>query len=170
MNKSRAIFLDRDDTIIQDKIDLFRPEEVAYFEDTFGALKLLRQKGYQLFVVTNQSGVGRGLFTEADVHAVHSQIQADVQAAGLPPFEAFVYCPHHKEAGCLCRKPEPEMILKLAKEHNIDLSKSYMIGDRTRDAEAGHRAGARGAIIGQKEHDERFPNFDTLTDFAKWVL
>lgn len=167
MNK--AIFLDRDDTIILDKIDLFKPQEVAYFEDTFEALALLRQKGYKLFVVTNQSGVGRGLFTETDVKAVHHKIQTDVQAAGLPPFEAFIYCPHHKEAGCHCRKPSPRMVLTLAKEHNINLSDSYMIGDRIRDAEAGHKAGAAGAIIGQKEHDDRFPSFNTLTDFARFV-
>lgn len=165
----KAIFLDRDDTIIIDKIDLHKPEDIEYFPDTKAALSLLYEKGYVLFIVTNQSGIGRGLFTHEDVAAVHHQIQKDVQSWGLPPFLDIAYCPHGSWEGCNCRKPKSGLVLELIEKWNIAPEKSYMIGDRIRDAEAGYNAGTKGAILGEKEKDERFPNFTTLLEFAQYV-
>jgi D-glycero-D-manno-heptose 1,7-bisphosphate phosphatase len=165
----KAIFLDRDDTIIIDKIDLHKPQDIEYFPDTKAALSLLHQKGYVLFIVTNQSGIARGLFTHQDVAAVHHQIQQDVQSWGLPTFLDIAYCPHGSWENCECRKPKSGLVLDLIEKWNISPEQSYMIGDRIRDAEAGYGAGTKGAILGKKETDHRFPNFTTLLEFAQYV-
>lgn len=178
---SPAIFLDRDGTLHRDADYLI---DFADFEPLPGveeALRLLRGKGYRLFVVTNQSGVARGRFTLAQVDALNAKIREHFHAKGAE-IEGFAVCPHHPGGTvpeyareCECRKPKPGMLLDLARKHGIDLARSHMVGDMPRDAMAGLAAGARAALIppqeGAAELDNtgRLKEFGSLLDFAHSV-
>lgn len=153
MEKSIAIFLDRDGTI---------NEEVGYIENldkfkiipaAFDAIRLINLSGLKAVVITNQAAIAKGLVTEALVRQTHDHLQAELQQKGAA-INAFYYCPHHPTEGssayrqnCDCRKPAPGLILRAAHDMDIDLSASYMIGDRYRDMEAAHRAGVKGVLV-----------------------
>lgn len=166
MKTRKAIFLDRDGTIILDKNYLHRVEDLEYFPDTFKALALLQQLGYELFVVTNQSGVGRGYFSLEAVYVVHKQMQNDMRGEKLKPFEDFAICPHGPDDDCACRKPKGQMILDLIEKHHIKAEASYMVGDKVIDAEAGVNAGVKGVMVRSKPAKD-FPNFKNLLEFAQ---
>lgn len=144
MNK--AVFLDRDGTLVLDPYPvaksgpnyLYEPEKVVPFTGAKEALDKLRDAGFLLIVVTNQSGINKKIFDELDLWATNRQMETF-----LGKFDAIYYCPHTPEERCGCRKPEPDMILAAARKYDIDLKKSYMIGDRDTDLEAGNRAGCR---------------------------
>lgn len=142
-------------------------EDIEYFSDTFKALQIFQNLGYELFIVTNQSGVGRGYFSLESVYVIHKQLQNDLRENKLAPFKDFAICPHSPDDQCKCRKPFPQMILELAEKHKIDLSKSYMIGDKIIDAECGKNAGTTGIIVRQHSSQTEFPFYKTLMDFAK---
>lgn len=164
----KAIFLDRDDTIIKDKVDLFDPKGIEYFDDTFDALRLLQKKGYSLFVVTNQSGIARGLFTAIDVQKMHNKIEKDLMEAGLEPFTDLLFC-SERDDNHPWRKPNPGMIEALIDKWNVEPSISYMIGDKDRDIEAGLRAGLESHFIFNKAYRDGCKNFQRLLDFAEYV-
>jgi D-glycero-D-manno-heptose 1,7-bisphosphate phosphatase len=142
-----AIFLDRDDTLIRDDGYIYEIEKFAWISGAAAALKRFHQAGLPVFIVTNQGGIGRGIFTEADMHAFNNHlIDAAKKAGGAITDIAF--CPHHPlapdpamAARCRCRKPEPGLLFDLAEKWAIDLGASVMIGDRDSDVEAGKRAG-----------------------------
>lgn len=158
--------MDRDGTLIIDKNYLARVEEMEYYPDTLKALQLLQQLGYELFVVTNQSGVGRGYFSLEAVYVIHKQLQNDLREQKLQPFKDFAICPHSPEDKCTCRKPSGEMIKMLMEKHHISATESYMVGDKAIDAEAGKNAGINGVIIrGNAVKD--FPHYKTLLEFAQ---
>ncbi|MFL5783270.1 MAG: D-glycero-alpha-D-manno-heptose-1,7-bisphosphate 7-phosphatase [Bacteriovoracaceae bacterium] len=165
MKTRKAIFLDRDGTLILDKNYLSRVEDMEYFPDTLKALHLLQQLGYDLFIVTNQSGVGRGYFALESVYVIHRQLQNDLREQKLSPFKDFAICPHSPDEGCECRKPSGQMILDLMKKYNISAEHSWMIGDKIIDAEAGKNAGIKSALVRMDSKD--FPSFKTLLDFAQ---
>ncbi|MCH2148519.1 MAG: HAD family hydrolase [Phycisphaerales bacterium] len=151
-----AVFLDRDNTIIQNDDHLGDPDGVVLFDDTVDSLLRLVDAGYVLVVVTNQSGVARGLFTEEDVHAVHDTIRNQVrEAAGERDLLMHWYhSPYHPEGTVEpfvlehpTRKPEPGMLLQAAEELDLDLSSSWMIGDAPRDIRAGQKAGCRTILL-----------------------
>lgn len=143
-----AVFLDRDGTINVDVDYLSSPDEVAFIPGSIEAIRTLNDLGVKVFVVTNQSGIARGLLTEQDMHAVHEHMNARLQEHGARIDEYF-FCPHHPEAvielyrkHCSCRKPEPGMLYAAAAKHTINLSASFMIGDKCVDMKAGKAAGA----------------------------
>ena len=138
----RAVFFDRDATLIEDKHYMHKVEDIVYYSDSFSALKLLQDQNYKIFIVTNQSGIGRGMFTEEQMHEVHKQILADYKDQNII-IEDIAFCPHSPDQKCDCRKPSPKMSLNLASKHNIDLSSSFMVGDKVSDAKAGENAGRR---------------------------
>jgi len=147
MPMKKAIFLDRDGTIIADRGFVHKKEDVELLPGAARAIRMANQAGFLVVVVTNQSGVARGYFTEEDVQALN-QYLAEILAQEGAHIDAFYYCPHHPEAPvktyrkvCSCRKPQPGLILKAARELNIDLTQSWMMGDSPRDVEAGKRAG-----------------------------
>ena len=142
----KAVFFDRDGTLIIDKHYLSNPEEVQYFEYTFPLLKKLQEQNYKLFIVTNQSGIGRGYFTEQDMNRVHTKISIDFQRQGIEITE-IVFCPHHPAQNCQCRKPSPKLINNLIEKYSIDSSQSFMVGDKDIDVEAGNKAGVKGMLI-----------------------
>jgi len=143
-----------------------RVEDIEYFSDTLKALQLLQQLGYELFVVTNQSGVGRGYFSLENVYVIHKQLQNDLREHKLAPFKDFAICPHSPDESCECRKPSGKMISDLMEKHNINPDLSYMLGDKLIDAEAGLNAGIQGIIIRQSTTSD-FPFFKTLLEFAQ---
>lgn len=157
----RAIFLDRDNTLIHNDADLGDPSKVQLIDGVAPGLRALREAGYRLIVVTNQGGVARGRFTEEDVDTVHQHIAATVDdVAGMPNIiDRFYYCPYHPDAVLDAyrrdhpwRKPNPGMLLQASQDLNIDLGASWMVGDQARDVSAGRKAGCRTLLI---NHDNQ---------------
>ena len=141
--KQKTIFIDRDGTLIEEVNFLHRVEDLRYFSFTDEAVKLLKEHGFLVIVVTNQSGIGRGIYTENDMHTVHEQIQTDL----TEKLDAFYFCPHLPDEGCACRKPNLGMIEQAMNDFAIDLENSWMIGDKVLDAETGFNAGIKTALV-----------------------
>ncbi|HEV3147173.1 MAG TPA: HAD family hydrolase, partial [Chthoniobacterales bacterium] len=138
--KSRAVFLDRDGTIIHDADYCSDPKQVHVFEGVREPLRRLKRKGYKLIIITNQSGIGRGFFTLDQYRAVETEVWRQL-GPGL--IDATYFCPDTPEQPSKCRKPAPGMILQAARDHYIDLARSFFIGDKEIDAECGRNAGVR---------------------------
>ena len=145
----KAVFLDRDGTIIEDREYLGTPSGVAMLAGVELAIKSLKQAGYVLVVVSNQSGVARGMFTAEDVQLVNAELQRQLEQRGAG-LDAYYFCPYHPEGRVPeyaqesdLRKPKPGMLLQAAEDLDIDLSASWMVGDSARDVEAGRAAGCR---------------------------
>ncbi len=143
-----AVFLDRDGTLNEDSGYPARREDVRVFPFAFDAVRRLNEAGFRVVVVTNQSGVGRGLFSARDVEAIHAGLAADFAARGAR-IDAFYFCPHSPApadpaggAGCDCRKPKPALGLRAAKDLGLDLAASFMVGDKLEDIEFGLAVGA----------------------------
>ena len=141
--------MDRDGTINEEVSFLSRMEQLRLYPQTYEAIRLINAAGMKAVVVTNQSGIARGYFTEDFVRSVHERINEMLRAEGAH-IDGFYVCPHHPVYGngiykqhCECRKPKPGMLLQAAEEMNIDLTRSYMIGDMLKDIEAGKKAGAK---------------------------
>lgn len=146
----KAIFLDRDGTLIVDKIYLNDPNEIVYLPSVFEALRLLRDHGFCFLGATNQSGVARGIVKIENLYEVHRRIKARFSEEGID-FLEFYYAPYMTDTNHPMRKPNPGMILSGAKDYGVDLKSSWMVGDRMIDVEAGHRAGCRSALVGTTE-------------------
>jgi D-glycero-D-manno-heptose 1,7-bisphosphate phosphatase len=144
MTARRALFLDRDGTLI---VDVGYPSDPAQVELLPGVVDALRelQQEWMLVVISNQSGIGRGLFTAEDAAAVHRRFLELFEQAGVT-FAGSYYCPHTPDAACRCRKPEPGMLLDAARELGLEISASVMIGDKPSDLDAGRAAGC-GRVI-----------------------
>jgi len=150
-----AIFLDRDGTLTHPYHYPSRPEHLRVYSGLGAPLATLRRAGYRLVVITNQSGVARGYFSEADLNAMHRYLRAALGAQGAA-VDAIYYCPHHP-AGvipelairCDCRKPAPGLLVRAASELRLDLARSWFVGDILDDIEAGSRAGCRTALVDQ---------------------
>ena len=150
MRASRAaIFLDRDGTVIEDVVYPRDPDQVRLLPGALLALRRLRQAGFALVLVSNQSGVGRGFVTEAQAQAVHERM-VQILGNGGVLLDGAYYCPHSPGEGCSCRKPSPEMVQRAAVDLGIDLQRSFLIGDRLRDIEAGRRGGCRTLGLGDR--------------------
>ncbi len=141
--KQKAVFLDRDGTLIEEVNFLHRLEDLRYFAFTDEAVKRLKEKGFLVIVVTNQSGIARGKYTVEDMHRIHEQIQTDL----TEKLDAFYFCPHMPDAGCRCRKPRLGMIEFALNDFPIDLKDSWMIGDKVLDVELGLNAGLKTALV-----------------------
>lgn len=148
-----AVFLDRDGTLIEESGYLDRLDRLTLYPFATDSVRLLNRAGLAAVVVSNQSGIGRGLLTEGFVHEAHAHLVA-VLAAGGARLDGFYYCPHHPEAllpqyrsACDCRKPLPGMLRQAAAALDIDLSRSFLVGDRWGDMAAAHAAGARGVLV-----------------------
>jgi D-glycero-D-manno-heptose 1,7-bisphosphate phosphatase len=138
----KAVFLDRDGTIMFDPGYISDPGKVEIFGEAAEALKALKKAGYLLVIITNQSGIGRGYFSTDDFEKVNMRMSALFEEMGVR-FDAIYACPHVDENKCTCRKPQPGLIFRAAREHDIDISVSYMIGNSRSDVMAGVAAGCR---------------------------
>ncbi len=158
--KSPAVFLDRDGTLMHDADYCSRPEQVQIFNQVPAVLRRLKKAGYKIIVITNQSGIGRGFFTEQEYRAVESEVSRQV-GDGL--IDATYFCPDVPGRPSECRKPAPGMVLQAAREHALDLSRSFLVGDKEIDAECAHNAGVRAIRVRT--------GFDKMTDgsCADWV-
>jgi histidinol-phosphate phosphatase family protein len=142
----RAVFLDRDDTIMEDVVYCKDPEDVRLLPGAAQGIRALADAGFLIVIATNQSGLGRGYFTEEELKAVHERLRDKLRAQGAD-FDALYYCPHRPEEGCDCRKPSPGLLLRAANDLGIDMNASYCIGDRKWDLEAGRAVGAKTVLI-----------------------
>lgn len=153
IKKNTAVFLDRDGTINEEVGYLDSLDKLRLYDNAAEAVRLINECGMKAVVITNQSGVARGLFTEDFVREVHEKLQEILRLQGAF-IDAFYYCPHHPTEGkgeylmaCPCRKPQPGMLLRAAQDLHIDLSRSYMVGDMMKDVEAARRIGAHGILV-----------------------
>jgi D-glycero-D-manno-heptose 1,7-bisphosphate phosphatase len=150
---SRFVFLDRDGTLVRDTGYPHRPEDYQLLPGVPEALRRLREAGFRLAIVTNQSGIGRGIFGEAEFERFQDLLLADLQRAGVA-IERTYHCPHVPGAGCGCRKPAPGMLWRARDELGAELAASWVIGDGARDVELAAGAGCRGAVwLATSAHD-----------------
>jgi D,D-heptose 1,7-bisphosphate phosphatase len=169
--KKRTVFLDKDGTLVDDIPYNVDPDLVRLAPEVLKGLELLTAAGYRLIVITNQSGVARGMFAESDLSVVEERL-CELLGARNVSLSGFYYCPHHPEGvvsayavACNCRKPEPGLLLRAAHEHSIDLASAWLIGDILNDIEAGRKAGVRTVLLDNgNETDwqlnaDRYPHF-----------
>jgi D-glycero-D-manno-heptose 1,7-bisphosphate phosphatase len=147
---ARAVFLDRDGTLIEDVGYPRDPDDVRLVDGAAEALARLAAAGFRLVVVSNQSGIGRGLVDPDEAQAVHDRLVSEFERRGIA-FDGAKYCPHAPDEGCECRKPAPGLLLAAAQELGLDLESSFMIGDKQSDVEAGRRAGSRAVLLARAE-------------------
>jgi D-glycero-D-manno-heptose 1,7-bisphosphate phosphatase len=182
----RAVFLDRDGTVIEEVGYLNRLDRVTFFPWSVDAIRVLNEAGLLVVVVTNQAGVARGYFEEALVRDTHALIDRRL-AAGRARVDAYYYCPHHPQGvvealrqACECRKPKPGMIHQAAQDLDIDVPASFVVGDRWLDVEMARAAGTQAVLVrtGYGQNEERRPDdqvtadyvADNLMDAASWIL
>jgi D-glycero-D-manno-heptose 1,7-bisphosphate phosphatase len=145
----KALFLDRDGTLMVDVGYPSRPEQVRLLPGVAEALAACRDAGYRLSIISNQSGVGRGYFGPEAVQAVHDRLVELLAEQGVAIDDAR-YCLHAPEDQCECRKPSPLMIRRSAEHLGVDMARSFMVGDKASDIEAGQRAGCRTILFGKE--------------------
>ncbi|MCL5291373.1 MAG: D-glycero-beta-D-manno-heptose 1,7-bisphosphate 7-phosphatase [Actinobacteria bacterium] len=178
-----AVFIDRDGTINKEVGYLSNTDDMVLLPRSVEAIKRLNEAGLDVFVITNQAGVARGYFDENAVREIHKRLRERL-ADGGAKVKAIYYCPHHPDfpngdcEKCACRKPNPGMLLMAARDHDVDLSLSYMIGDTVKDVETGQKAGCRSILVltgyGREEQDKLKvePDYiaDDLMTAADWIL
>jgi D,D-heptose 1,7-bisphosphate phosphatase len=180
LNLNRAVFLDRDGTLIQEMEYLSRPDQIAFFPGVGRALRGLRQAGFKLFIVSNQSGVGRGLFTLADVGRVHARL-VDELAAEDARIDKIYVAPEAPGAPSRGRKPLPQFLFDARDEFQLDLSQSYFIGDKLIDLQCGWNAGVKKSILVRTGYGRELEQtdggaiaaaivVDDLAAAAAWIL
>jgi len=177
---NRAVFLDRDGTLIAEKNYLHRPEDVEIFPGAGPALKKLADAGFKLIIVTNQSGIGRGYFTMADAERVNERVAADFARDGVH-FEKTYIAPEAPDQPSRGRKPSPQFLFDARDEFGLDLAQCFMVGDKLIDLECGWNAGVKKSILvrtgyGSKTVQEsageitRAAVVDGISDMADWIL
>ena len=187
----RAVFLDRDGVLIEDVDLLTQSAQIRPLPGAAAAVQRLKAAGFLLIVVSNQTVVARGLSTEREVEEINREVARRLEEQGAPALDAFYFCPHHPKAtlpayrkDCDCRKPRPGMLRQAAADLSVDLSKSFMVGDRITDVAAGAAAGCRTILIQTSKHAA--PPIETsqpldpslrpdwtcanLTAAAEWIL
>lgn len=174
----RAVFLDRDGTLIQEREYLADPDGVKFFPGVLEALRLLAEEGFALVVVTNQSGIARGLYSRSDYEAVARRVSEELAREGLT-LDATYFCPHHPQftGPCDCRKPSTGMYRRAAADLGLDLSGSYYVGDRKKDVVPATILAGTGILVrtgyGREEEpalDADTPVADTLLQAARLIL
>ena len=144
--REKVIILDRDGTIVVDRNYLSDPADLEFEVGAAEGLRSMYERGYRLVVITNQSGVGRGLFSLERLEEIHDRLRQMAESIGVR-FERIYYCPHAPDAGCVCRKPQIGLLEQAASELGFDLSSAVVIGDKMSDVESGHRAGATTVFV-----------------------
>ena len=182
--KSKAVFLDRDGTIIEDSGYVSSPDQIKFIPGAIAAVKQLNEAGYQVVIISNQAGIARGLLSEDMLQTIDKIIHRQILNGG-GHIDASYYCPHHPEHGvypykqdCDCRKPHPGLIKKAVRDHNIELSGSFMVGDKSSDIETGKRAGVKTVFVrtGHGREEEKTLKIkpdhvsDNLPEAVRWLL
>ncbi len=155
----RAVFLDRDGTIIEDMVYLSDPERLRFLKGAVEGLKRLYSAGYELFVVTNQSGLKRGFLSLERLLVIHRKLDLLLRREGII-VKKFAFCPHHPNERCRCRKPETFMVKRILKEYpDIDLEESYTVGDKYTDILLGQKVGTKTILIGDRDAGKARPDY-----------
>jgi histidinol-phosphate phosphatase family protein len=144
---NRAVFIDRDGTMAKDIHYCSRPEDFELFPNTAKAIKTLNDHGFNVIVITNQSGIARGYFTEAILTKIHVEMKEELAKLGAF-VDAIYYCPHHPDDNCECRKPKTKLVFQAVREHKIDLKHSFVVGDLQADIDLGHSIGCKTILVG----------------------
>ncbi len=168
----RAVFLDRDGTIIEDVGYINGCDKVKFLSGVGEAIKLLNENGFRVIVISNQAGVARGYFTEETVKEINEHVQESLARQGAF-IDMIYYCPHHAEGvieeyrkECYCRKPNPGMIEQAVRDFGIDLKNSFVIGDKISDIEAGHRAGCKTILLAGEDHPDKYKEDTVISDYV----
>ena len=182
--KSKAVFLDRDGTIIEDAGYINSPDQIKFIPGSIEAIKKLNQAGYKVVIISNQAGVARGLLTEDMLQTIDKVIHRQILNGG-GHIDASYYCPHHPEHGvypykqvCECRKPHPGLIKRAVREKNIELTGSFMVGDKSSDVETGRNVGIKTVFVrtGHGRNEEKNlkgkPDHiaNNLPEAVRWIL
>jgi D-glycero-D-manno-heptose 1,7-bisphosphate phosphatase len=165
---SKAVFLDRDGTVIKDRGYLDSVDGIELLPTVAKSLKTLSDNGFRLVLITNQSGVGRGRFDLDVVHAQHKRL-AELLEPHKVRFELIKTCPHAPDDECDCRKPKPKMLLEAADELGLDLERSWMLGDKPSDVIAGKAAGCRTILFNDQFVEEADFHAETMEDAARII-
>lgn len=173
----KAVFLDRDGTLMRDLDYLNDPDKMRIYKGGFAALRSLKAGGWKLIVGTNQSGIGRGYFPRATVEAIHKRFLS-LCGKNSVKIDAIYYCPHHPAAGCACRKPKPKMLYQARRKFGLDLKHCVVVGDKKCDVDWGRGVGARTVLVltgkgrdasrGTKKNADHISR--SLKDAARWIL
>ena len=173
MSIHKAVFLDRDGTIIADIPYLNDEKLITISKSAIQGLRLLQALQLKLIIITNQSGIARGFFSKNDLKRIHKNLVELLHREGIEILDVF-YCPHHPDDACICRKPSSYMIERAAIKHRIDLKKSFMIGDKLIDVQAGNKAGVKSILL-QSNAAESSPIHQpsyvakNLLDACEWI-
>ncbi len=172
--KRPAVFLDRDGTIIDELGYLGDPDKVVLYPGVHDALMLLKEAGYLLLIVTNQSGIARGYFSLEDAVAVNLKLLQILSDLGVA-LDGFYFCPHLPDDGCPCRKPAPGMVQMAEADFNVDLPNSWIIGDTDKDVLLGPEAGVRSLLVKTGKQDKGVvpsgvPVVTDLNEAARYIL
>jgi D-glycero-D-manno-heptose 1,7-bisphosphate phosphatase len=170
--KCPAVFLDRDGTLMEDVDYCGDPKDVRVFDGAGKALRKLKERGYKLVVITNQSGIARGYFTEEQYKIVEHEV---AEQLGKDLIDASYFCPHHPNDQCACRKPSAEMVVRAARDHALDLGLSFFVGDKMTDLEAGRNAGVKTVLVrtgygGDTDSNNADLVAEDLTEAASLIL
>jgi D-glycero-D-manno-heptose 1,7-bisphosphate phosphatase len=186
--KNRAIFIDRDGTLNEEVGYITDISQFRLFDFAAESIKLINDAGWYAVIITNQAGIARGQYTEEFLWLLHAEMESSLRQRGAR-LDAIYYCPHHPDFGvppyrqdCNCRKPKPGLIDKASRDLSLDLKECYVIGDRIRDVETGHAAGARSVMVmtgyGREEYSDshgtwtRRPDHvcEHLLEAVRWIL
>lgn len=174
---SKAVFIDRDDTINRDVHYCARPEDFELLLGVGTGVGLLNRKGFKVVIITNQSGISRGYFTTEMLERIHQEM-ADQLAKYGAHVDAIYHCPHHPAEGCECRKPKPKLAYQAIQDLNIDLQQSFIMGDRLMDVELAITIGCKSVMIPSESGREELKNSGILPDYiapdfesaVKWII
>ncbi len=171
----KAVLFDRDDTLIEDRVYLNDPEDIHYLKNVFPAVKSLADAGFEIFVVTNQSGVAKGIVEVKNINEIHRRIKDEFKSHGVE-IKDFFYAPYSTKTKHYYRKPQPGMLNEAVVKHGLDPAQCWMVGDRMTDVEAGHRAGMKSIFFNlhEREREDAFtdPEYETneLSNVARFIL
>lgn len=174
--KNKALFLDRDGVINIEKNYVIKRTDFEFIPDIFDACKYFQELGFKLIIITNQSGIARGFYSEQELNELHKWVKSIFQSKNIEILDIY-YCPHHPNYGeeCKCRKPKPGLILDAIKKYDIDPRRSILIGDKVTDVLAGRNAKVgenllvkTGHKFTQPEDESSFPEFESMSEIVRW--
>ncbi len=175
---NRAIFLDRDGTLIRDAHYLNSIAGVRLYKGVAGALATLKKRGFKLIVISNQSGISRGIVSKTMVEMINRYLSGLLWKASRVRFDAVYYCPHAPQDNCLCRKPKPDLIQRACRRFNIDLTASYVVGDKICDMDLARAIGVKPLLVltghGRGEYkklkNRQITKFGNFREATRWIL
>jgi D-glycero-D-manno-heptose 1,7-bisphosphate phosphatase len=164
IEKVKVVFLDRDGVINKEVRYLYKEDDFEFINGVFEACEYFQATGYKLVIITNQSGIARGLYKEEDFHTLTKWMLKQLANQGIEILDVF-FCPHGPDSTCKCRKPQPGMLLKACDKFDIDMENSWMIGDKEADIQAANSAGVKNTILVKSGH-----TIDEANSNAKFIL